>query len=222
MKLHEWIKKTISETPGLTQKGLAASVGMNPATVNRMLYGRRHIRAEEVPLIEQYLGQKYQANAGEMPEYTQDKGHYGAFSDGRSGQAFARPEPQMLPQTTIPVRQIVDCGAHTAFTLNQEQVVDWVERHPLQKGSEEAYALYVTSNVFEPRYYIGELVYVHPGRPPAIAQDCLLSAKGGEAYLCRYMGQGAENVLLQDLHTGQDFTLKHQDVSTLCAVVGRG
>lgn len=222
MKLHEWIKKTIGDTPGLTQKGLAASVGMNPATVNRMLYGRRHIRAEEVPLIEQYLGQKYQADTGAMPEYTQDKGQYGAFSDRASAQAFVRPEPQMIQQATIPVRQIVDCGANTSFTLNYDQVVDWVERHPLQKGSEEAYALYVTSNVFEPRYYIGELVYVHPGRPPAIAQDCLLTAQDGVTYLCRYMGQDADNAMLQDLHTGKDFTLKHLDVSALCAVVGRG
>src|SRR5687768_17180277 len=56
MQLHEKIRQIMESKPGLTQKGLAQRMGVNPAAVNRMLYGRRNIMAEEIPVIESYLG----------------------------------------------------------------------------------------------------------------------------------------------------------------------
>ena len=55
--LHKWIKSVIDTTQGLTQKGLAKAMGLNPAAVNRMLHGARAIKVDEVPVIEEYLGQ---------------------------------------------------------------------------------------------------------------------------------------------------------------------
>lgn len=221
MKLHEWIKKVIGDTPGLTQKGLAASMSMNPATVNRMLYGRRHIRAEEVPLIEKYLGRQYSVDVHGAHEYTQETEHEkrGAFSDGQPIAHFVRPADHA---DTIPVYKIENNKTDAVFKMVNPQAVDWVARHPFQRGSEDAYALYVTSIAFEPRYYSGELVYIHAGRPPAIAQDCLLKQNDGTFHLCRYMGQDQENVVLENLQTRETFRVPHQDTDILSAVVGRG
>ena len=55
-RIYEKIREILETTPGLTQKGLAERMGLNPAAVNRMLYGRRNIMAEEIPMIEDYLG----------------------------------------------------------------------------------------------------------------------------------------------------------------------
>src|SRR3989338_6069220 len=55
-RIHDRIRELLEITPGLTQKGLAERMGLNPAAVNRMLYGRRNIMAEEIPIIEDYLG----------------------------------------------------------------------------------------------------------------------------------------------------------------------
>lgn len=57
-RLHDKIREALENNPGLTQRGLAARMGLDPAAVNRMLYGRRGIMAEEIPIIEDYLGQK--------------------------------------------------------------------------------------------------------------------------------------------------------------------
>lgn len=195
MKLYEWIRDTIKTTPGLTQKGLAEAVGMNPATVNRMLYGRRHIRAEEVPLIENYLGATYGLKAEEK--------------ESRANAALSVPQ-----QNLIPVYQ----GTAGAGG----DIVDWVERHPMQKSCKDAYAFYVASGAYEPRYYSGELVYIHPGKPPAMAQDCLVRRTDGVESLYRYMGQSAQEVTLADLQNGKPVTLPRKDVRALAAVVGRG
>jgi len=203
MKLYEWIRDTIKTTPGLTQKGLAAAVGMNPATVNRMLYGRRHIRAEEVPLIENYLGATYGAATQEG----------GEALNGNKGAVTMSPAAAMPPQGLIPVYHGATGG---------DGIVDWVERHPMQKSCQDAYAFYVVSGAYEPRYYSGELVYIHPGKPPAMAQDCLVRRADGAEALYRYMGQSAQEVMLADLQDGADVTLPRTDIRALSAVVGRG
>lgn len=198
MKLYEWIRDTIKTTPGLTQKGLAEAVGMNPATVNRMLYGRRHIRAEEVPLIENYLGATYAMSA--------EKDEGGGFAA-----ATALPLPQQ--QHLIPVYHGGDGG---------DGIVDWVERHPMQKSCKDAYAVYVASGAYEPRYYSGELVYIHPGKPPAMGQDCLVRYADGTEALYRYMGQSAQDVTLSGFQNGALRVFPHTDIRALAAVVGRG
>tara|TARA_R110002124_G_scaffold193265_2_gene360542 strand:- start:335 stop:943 length:609 start_codon:yes stop_codon:yes gene_type:complete len=202
MKLYEWIRDTIKTTPGLTQKGLAEAVGMNPATVNRMLYGRRHIRAEEVPLIENYLGAKYG-----MP--AEHDGDVAQIQDS----GFAAQSAPTVPQNLIPVYH----GA-----TGEGDIVDWVERHPMQKSCKDAYAFYVVSGAYEPRYYSGELVYIHPGKPPAMAQDCLVRRADGTESLYRYMGQSVQEVMLSNLQNGAAVTFPHTEIRALSAVVGRG
>ncbi|TVQ82562.1 MAG: XRE family transcriptional regulator [Micavibrio sp.] len=214
MKLYEWIRKTIRETPGLTQRGLAKAMGMNPATVNRMLYGRRHIRAEEVPQIEAYLGRTYAPVSKDAGGYAQDTNDArgGAFSDS-ARPSFGSGEAGMLSQALIPVYH----GNGTSGAA-----VDWVERHPQQKGSRDAYAVYIVSGEYEPRYYSGELVYIHPGKPPAVAQDCLVETRDGTRRFYRYAGQSQQDIRVSELQNGKDVVLPQHDVAALCAVVGRG
>lgn len=57
-RIHDRLRQILENTPGLTQRGLAERMGLNPAAVNRMLYGRRNIMAEEISIIENYIGQK--------------------------------------------------------------------------------------------------------------------------------------------------------------------
>ena len=43
-RIHERIRHFLETTPGLTQRGLAEHMGLNPAQVNRMIHGQRKIR----------------------------------------------------------------------------------------------------------------------------------------------------------------------------------
>ena len=220
MKLHEWIKSKIDTTPGLTQKGLAEATGLNPATVNRMLYGRRHIRAEEVPLIEKYLGCNYTGKSDNRSEYTQpSNSSIGAFSDNISSQHFIT---RNNIAHDIPVYYSTYNKDSNSLFLNKSKIVDWVERHPNQRGNDSAFALYVTTDKFEPRYYMGELIYVHSGRPPATAQDCLLKKHDVSVILARYMGQSEGNILLSSLEVGRGkFTVALSEIEQIYSVVGR-
>src|SRR5690349_19729762 len=50
----KWIAEML-ERPGYSQAGLARALGKDAAAVNRMLKGERQIKANEVPVIVDYL-----------------------------------------------------------------------------------------------------------------------------------------------------------------------
>jgi phage repressor protein C with HTH and peptisase S24 domain len=55
-------------------------------------------------------------------------------------------------------------GRFGEFVMNG-QVVDTVECPPALDAVPDAYAVYVVGDSMEPRYYAGEIVYVHPNKP---------------------------------------------------------
>ena len=54
-KLLQWLKEGLSQ-PGLSQRGLARAIAIDPASVTRMPQGRRKMRPEEGGPIARYLG----------------------------------------------------------------------------------------------------------------------------------------------------------------------
>lgn len=69
-QMYKTIGGILKEKSHLTQKGLAAALGLNPAAVNRMLHGQRKIKVDEVHVIEEYLGQPLTLSAGNSNEKT--------------------------------------------------------------------------------------------------------------------------------------------------------
>lgn len=233
-RLHEQIRYIIETTPGLSQRGLALHMGLNPAAVNRMLYGRRHIKADEIPVIESYLGVKLdlQADAQARQEgvvtpatsaarraqmdYSQDGASRGlrGFSD-RPARALTQDNayaPAPHPVQQVPVFRDRRGG----------DIVDWVPRHPLQAGIADAYALYVGSDDMQPRYFRGETVYVHPGKPAQNGADCVIEFTDGSVSLRRLLQKTADRVAVQSFHPARMADIALGDISAIYTIVGRG
>ena len=65
----------------------------------------------------------------------------------------------------IPVMGAAEGGADGHLIWNGE-VVDYIDRPPSLASAPNGYATYVTGTSMEPRYHPGELIYIHPGKPP--------------------------------------------------------
>lgn len=206
-RLHEKIRQILENTPGLTQRGLAEYMGLNPAAVNRMLYGRRGIRAEEVPLIEAYLGRKV-----DMPAPVVAAAPAGfsrrarGFADGAQQSGFAAADATPVP---------VYAG------LDRRDIVDWAPRHPLQMGIQDAFALYVQGDAMAPRYFAGELVYLHPGRPVESGRDVALCRVAGQTEIARVVLAQGEQLHLQQFNPPAEDVVMRGDILHIHAIVGR-
>ena len=217
MRMHEKIRQIIETTPGLTQKGLAEQMGLNPAAINRMLYGRRHIMAEEVPVIEGYLGIKLSEDPTNIVYHQENSAPPRGFAD-QPATAFEVPT-KSWGDMMVPVFGAKDGGK---LNLSEKTIVDWAPRHPGQIGLSDAFAVYATASDMEPRYMPGELVYIHPGRIPEKDKDCIIIMKNGDAFIRRYGGQTDRTVRLATLNPKKEGTLARDDIRSLYLVIGRG
>lgn len=216
-KLHLWIKSVIDSTPGLTQKGLAEAMGVNPAAVNRMLYGARNIKFDELPIIEEYLGQKFEAEnkPPPIPPYQE------IYAGGAQGNIVYNGRINN-DNDVVPVYGYASGENRGVLNLDDDEAADWVMRHPMQRSIRDAFAVYVFSDDMEPRYFLGELVYIHPGRPPEQNKDCLIKRKDGTAVLRRFIRRDDKRVFLRQLKPAKDVTMNFKDIATIYSVVGRG
>lgn len=235
VKLYIRIRDIIENTPGLTQKGLAKAMGINAAAVNRMLHGQRNIMAEEIPVIERYLGVKLDISDEEHVSSNNSAGGVYDFAQGLHSKNAAAKRSRGFSDVPSPTLQIMPVAfqdhtkvlmpVYPLFAIG-ERAVDWVLRHPLLVAIDDAFAIYVASDDMEPRYFRGELVYLHPGRPPEDNRDCLVVLNSGEATLRRLTAQSASDVTLEHYHAHDNKPLQtviaRSDIKIIYAVVGRG
>ncbi len=226
-QIYKWIAYKLAEDTTLSQKGLAEALGVNPSAVNRMLHGRRAIKVDEIPVIEDYIGEKYQetqggadlnrfasaAASGQMRTYSPppelDVQHI-----YRRENASVRNAPR--PLDPVPVYQVKE------GQKNMGHVVDWVVRHPSQIGLDDSFALYIADQSYSPRYQKGEVIYLHPSRPPEMGRDCLVELKSGGYQIWRYLGEEDRTLLCENTNLGKKTKIDLSDIAFIYNVLGRG
>ena len=215
-RLHTLIRETLENSPHLTQRGLAERMGVNPAAVNRMLNGQRRIVADEIPIIEAYLGIRLDL------QYLQEAPKPGTrrAPDGpAAGKPFEAPVPVYGYAAG---NEDVGKKGTSGLNLANGDIVDWVARHPALNGIKDAFGIYVFSDSMEPRYFRGELVYVHPGRPPEVNKDCVIEMKNGDAYIKRLVKLGDTKIRVRQFNPPLETDVSLKDVQALYSVIGRG
>ncbi len=214
-RLHNLIRETLENSPHLTQRGLAERMGVNPAAVNRMLHGQRKIMAEEIPIIEAYLGLRLDL------QYLQEAPRPGTrrgFSDN-AATPFEAPVP--VYGYAAGSDDVAKKGT-SGLNLSNGDIVDWVARHPALNGIKDAFGIYVFSDSMEPRYFRGELIYVHPGRPPEVNKDCVIEMKNGDAFIKRLVKLGESKIRVRQFNPPLETDVSLKEVQALYSVIGRG
>lgn len=221
-KMYEWIAQCLETTPGLTQRGLAEALGVNPSAVNRMIHGFRQIKVDEIPIIEHYLGQKYDVGRGEPLVVGPSDQAYRSLQASPSAGGFAEQGGlESWSDNVVPVYHL-SCEEKGSLVMDKAKIVDWVARHPFQRGLERAFSLYMQGESMAPRYLPGELVYLHPGRPPEAGKDCLVEKNSGEIVVGRFVAQGKKTCQVSLLNPDEVVDIPLADLQAIYPVIGRG
>lgn len=70
-------------------------------------------------------------------------------------------------------------GDDGSFELSGQEI-DFVRRPPGVAAARDVYAVYVVNDSMSPRFEAGDLVYVHPGRPPAVGDYVVVQLRESE------------------------------------------
>lgn len=132
------------------------------------------------------------------------------------------PSPAQL-KGGLPVYGVAACHnahGHQAFEM-QGQIVDRVKYPPALVNVPGAYALYAVGDSMEPRYYEGELVYVHPGKPPVPGSFVVVQFKpdheGGNvcAMIKRLVRRSPSKVRLAQFNPDDEFDVPMEEVHVI-------
>lgn len=138
---YDWIRQGLKR-PGKSQAGLARALGRDPAAVSRLLNDGRQLKASELEIVRQYLG--------DTPIGGSLQGHRSATNDG--------------PEDTLKVLGMAEGGPDGWAPFNGE-TVQVISRPANLLGVPGAYAVYISGTSMEPRYRTGEILHIHPAKP---------------------------------------------------------
>lgn len=116
-------------------------------------------------------------------------------------------------------------GSHLrgAFQMEAGLTIDYVRRPPGLTGAKDAYALYVEGSSMEPRFGPGELVFVHPHRPPRLGDAVIIQVAVSPGQIEASIGflkrRTAEHVVLGKLNPVAEVQLKREHVTAVHRVL---
>lgn len=178
----KWLRDQIALT-GKTQADLARALGMAPPMVNKMVKGKRGIKAAEADVIRRFFGvQLVESNVRRvdtLPEI---------------------PTRSAMPRD-VPILGTAWGGESGDFTMNGE-TGDFARRPPRYAGRDDVFALYVQGTSMEPRYFAGELILLEKRRPPQNGDHVVVELHPGrdgtrEAFLKVLVARTGTKIRLQ-------------------------
>lgn len=138
-----------------------------------------------------------------------------------------RPIEADYSRGTIPVYGTAMGGPDGRFELNGE-IIDRIAAPPGLRGAKNAYAVYVVGSSMEPRYFEGETVYIHPGKPVRQGDFVLVQLKpkvDGEAYegiVKRLISKGASKVVVEQYNPPLTIEYNAEEVREIHRIVMGG
>ena len=153
----KWIIEALAAT-GKTQAELARAMNINPSGVNRLLKGERILRANELPVIERFLGVK---------------SPFGAIGAEDRGRDYAGADFSSAEQSAPMFSASGDADGMTIIRTGDQPISMEIKppRHANMRG---LWSFPAVGEAMAPRFEPGETVWVNPHRQPRIGDDVLL------------------------------------------------
>lgn len=164
----KWVKNQLDRT-GLSQAELARYLKLAPPIVNKIVRGRRQIKAIEADEIRAFFGLRI--NATDMND-----SQGGALNETKvqssliDANIVAPLRSEMARD--IPILGTVSGGAG-ALQMNGEPI-DWACRPPRLHGRTDVFALYVEDVSMDPAHRPGSLIFVERAKPPSVGDDVVV------------------------------------------------
>lgn len=197
----EWIKEGLLK-PGKTQRGIAQAIGIDTTGVNRMLKGKRAIKAHELPKIRAYLeipdpyGSKPEAENNRAVDNSQRI----VATPNQSGLVSRVEMPVNLSgPKDLPILGYVKAG-EVGLYFDNGQKRGFAVRPESLIGVEDAYAVYVRDDSMSPALEHGYLLAVHPHRPYKAKDNVVIQQADGQALIKRFVSQNDKEIVCEQFN----------------------
>ena len=209
--------KVLREQARLPMRAVADSLGW---TLTRYQHYEDRYRRAHLPLdLVRRLAEIF-AHQGIDPRSVLELAGVDRALPLKAGAPLAVP-PLVAAGRDLPVMGAAKGGAE-GFFFNEGEAKEYVPRPSNLSGVADAFALYVNGDSMEPRYFAGELVYVHPNRP--LTRSCFVAVetKDGRGMLKQFLRRSDDHIILHQFNPEKDIRLARREVKRILRVVGSG
>ncbi len=191
------------ERKKLTQAEVAAALGVSQSAVAQWEAGRTFPAPAIAAKIAKLIGVRFLAEERERPQN--------------------RP---LAERARLPIIGLPAPGDDERILVD-EQPHGEIVAPPQLEGVVEARAVYVRGRSMEPRYYPGEIVYLHPLRPPNPGDFVFLTVRepgfaAAVGYIRQYVGQDLVHVRTLALNPKHEHLVAREDLVGIATIVGSG
>lgn len=201
----------------IRQDELGAAIGKSGATVSRYESGKQAVSTDILARIAQIL----ECSLTDLLESPPPQGLVGAPVAELTPADVAPPLLQQMPRD-MPVHGTVEGGP--GVFIDTRDNVDFVRRPPGLVGAQNAYALYVVGESMAPKYEPGNLIFVHPDRPPMVGDDVVVQLQGGngeagQAMIKRLVRRTASLIRLRQFNPDEELEISRDRVAAIHKVM---
>lgn len=145
--------------------------------------------------------------------------------DDVMGTSLGKPQtaaPASTPAGRIPVFGAAQGGVGFDIT-DVSAPVDYIIAPDYLAGSSSAYAVLVTGDSMEPRFYAGETLFVHPGLPVRSGDDVVIQMKAQEethAVVKRFVRRSNGDLICEQFNPAVEVRFKADNAIAVHKVVG--
>lgn len=101
----------------------------------------------------------------------------------------------------------------------KREKIDQAERQPGIMNAPGVFAIYMQDDCMAPRYRQGEIVYVHPGRPPRAGEYVLVSFREYVVAVRRLVSMTEELVVLEMHNPPTSETIQRSDIEAMSHIL---
>lgn len=201
----KWIKEHL-DLNGRTQAELARFTGISPDKLSKIMNVRRGIKADEAAKISDFFRKQ-----GITRDHSSDEAFFNSSEFEKAKQWAERP--------TLPVLGRAAAGASADLVIN-DTPVDWTFPPTNLFGLSEAFAVYIVGDSMNPKYSNGDLVYIHPSKPPRRGKPVLIETTGHKGFVKIYEKWDGDTIVLRQFNPDQEIRIDRKDILRILAVVG--
>jgi len=202
------------------------STGSGPAELSSVTYAdtATHLILDRV--AEELNGDGYPSGREKTEKYRGSAENVGYSEPAQSLQIHRAPEFGMRD---LPVRGVAAAGTDALFITNGEPH-DWLLRPAVLTGVNEAYAVIAAGSSMEPRYFDGEVVFVHPGRRVAPGPHTFVvvqffpqeEGEAPKAVIKKYERQTGKELILSEYNPPEELRFPIETVKSIHLIVNPG
>ncbi|HXS05281.1 MAG TPA: S24 family peptidase [Rhizomicrobium sp.] len=220
-RLAEAMSRARLNQPGLARQASTPDQPVTQQTVHNLVSGQT-THSKHLPALADALGVSLEWLT--RGDHTLKAGAGAASVAG--GEAHLAPIRGAHP-SQLRVLGMAECGPD-GWSMWNGDVIDTVPTPSGLQGAPNAYAVYAVGTSMEPRYYEGELVFVHPGKPVTAGSFVLVQIRPEhegdtpKAVVKRLIKRTASKTVLEQFNPARKFDVRNDDIVSIHRVVGSG